>query len=109
MSGWAYGYRWATEPYMAWQNYWADSTTVVSFKLNTLDFPNLTDYVRPRRDYIQDNSCSGFMNEPICSAFWDDVNKKKKGYTPYTYPHPLTGGGSIPAPPAAPSHLRIIR
>jgi hypothetical protein len=45
------------------------------------------------------------------------VGTARPGYTPYTYPHPLTAGGSLPPPtgsgptpaPTAPSNVRIIR
>ena len=34
----------------------------------------------------------------------------KPGYTPYVYPHPLTGGSPTPTPtpPAPPQHLRVL-
>lgn len=44
---------------------------------------NWDDFVRAGRDYV--------------------VGTAKPGYTPYTYPHPLTQGDSVPPPAAAPA------
>jgi hypothetical protein len=106
-TGWAYGYRWAIEPYVLWNNYWADSTTLVPVTLNTWDFPNLSTYVQARRDYIDTTSCLGHMAEPICGAFWDATKIQKNGYVPLQYPHPMLGNSLTPPEPA--TNLRIIR
>ena len=37
-------------------------------------------------------TCVGVVSD-FCTTYWDDVNKKRKNYTPYTYPHPLRGEG----------------
>jgi hypothetical protein len=41
----------------------------------------------------------------------DYIQSAKPGYTPYAYPHPLTGGSLAPAPtsgPPPPSNVRIV-
>ncbi len=83
---WVFGYRFATEPIVAWNN---NYTSSIAFRVK--DFPacDETLFVRERRDFISDDSCTGHMGEAICSTFWDDTNHKKKNYIPYTYPHPL--------------------
>jgi chitodextrinase len=86
-SGWAYGYNWATEPLVYWANYYADTSNLMSVDIST------PIHILVRRDIINQGDCTGHMGETICSTFWDDVNNKKKNYTPYTYPHPLRNEG----------------
>ena len=84
---WVFGYRFATEPIVGWNN---NYTSALAFNVHNFAACDETLYVRERRDFISDNSCTGYMGETICSTFWDDKNHMKKNYTPYTYPHPLT-------------------
>jgi len=97
-----FGYRWATEPYFEWNN---NYTSAVHFSIAGGEVV----YVAERRDYINANSCAGHMGEPICSSFWDDVNGKKKNYTAYTYPHPLSVLAAPPdtTPPVAPTGVAV--
>ena len=48
-----------------------------------------TDHIKEGRDYINHDTCVG-VSSVFCMKWWDDVNRKAKNYTPYTYPHPLT-------------------
>ncbi len=87
-SGWAYGYKWATEPFAFWNNYWSNTSSLAS--VVTTD--GLTaNYVVLDRDYTVGTTA-------------------KAGYVAYTYPHPLVVESAPPdtTPPAAPSGVSII-
>ncbi|MBN2459906.1 hypothetical protein JXB28_06500, partial [Candidatus Woesearchaeota archaeon] len=92
-------------PIVGWNNYFCQTglycnpTTLAPMRVND----DAYQYVREERDFIDDTTCSDGvdndedglidMDDPTCSTWWADT--QKKDYTPYTYPHPLAGG-SIP-------------
>lgn len=83
------GYTFSSHPVVYWNNIWSDTSTKIGPVIN--GGASIYNYLQERREYIKDTSCAGHMGETICSTFWDSVNGKKLGYTPYTYPHPLRG------------------
>lgn len=61
-------------------------------------------YIVEGRDFINHDTCVGVTSD-FCAAWWDDVNKKAKNYTPFTYPHPLVA--TLTDKPSAPTAVRI--
>jgi hypothetical protein len=82
MAGWAYGYKWQIEPLVFWDNYWANTDELADI---TVFDDESASYVKDGRDFLKEGSCG---QGDSCTAFWE--NGKRKGYIPYTYPHPLT-------------------
>lgn len=87
-----WGYSFATEPIVAWANYYGSgtSTAAVMAAFN----PSTAVYVLPRRDFISEDGtaadCTSHMAEAICLAWWDPTTHQKVGYVQYPYPNPLT-------------------
>ena len=89
-------------PIIEWDNNYGSGTNNMQFGLNgnflgqsCINYGHgaiydMSDHVKEGRDYINHNTCVG-VNSEFCNTWWDDVNKKAKNYTPYTYPHPLRG------------------
>ena len=60
----------------------------------------------------QTNSCTGSTydtaaNYIVLNRDYFNGSTAKPGYTPYTYPHPLTLGQTSGNPPAAPTNLKV--
>ena len=105
------------QPVVAWNNkYCTSATDPLNCTANTycrVTWASSDDsVVKVERNVIQYNSIAGTgdcedgvdndgdgytdMDDPECSSFWDATNHKRKNYTAYTYPHPLTTGLSAP-------------
>lgn len=97
-----------SHPVVNWNNrFGGDTGTITELKIIGIggcSNPSISDHVKEERDYISHNTCSDNvdndgdgntdMDDADCVAWWDDTNNKKLNYTAYTYPHPLSSGGS---------------
>ena len=79
-----------SEPIYMWSNTRLPTVEIFDFSPNTqcTSPDTAANYIVANRDYF--------------------TNTSKPGYTPYTYPHPLTQSSSSGTPPAAPANLTAI-